>query len=83
MSQGYKGTGNSSAMNILAGKNDKDIKDPLLLDIDNYMTELVKKIHSAGASNMKSFIKIYKDNQDKLLTSHNVADDESDVEQQL
>lgn len=38
--------GNSSAANNLigGGVNSKDIKDPLLLDIDKYMTELVEKI---------------------------------------
>jgi len=42
--------------NLLGAQNNKDIKDPLLLDIDKYMTELVGKISSTGAGNLKNFI---------------------------
>lgn len=42
--------------NLLGSQNNKDIKDPLLLDIDKYMNELVCKISSMGAGNLKNFI---------------------------
>lgn len=75
--------GNSSAANNLigGGVNSKDIKDPLLLDIDKYMTELVEKIQIQGAASLKTYNKIYKDNQDKLVNGN--AGEDSDVEKQL
>ena len=75
--------GNSSAANNLigGGAGNKDIKDPLLLDIDKYMTELVEKIQIQGAASLKTYNKIYKDNQDKLVNGN--AGEDSDVEKQL
>tara|TARA_B110000285_G_C15106323_1_gene608225 strand:+ start:1926 stop:2189 length:264 start_codon:yes stop_codon:yes gene_type:complete len=76
--------GNSSAANNLigGGQNAKDIKDPLLQDIDNYMTELVGKINVTGATKLKNIVDIYKKNQDKLI-ERNAGGDDSDVEKQL
>jgi len=48
---GLGSMGNSSAANnLISGQTNKDIKDPLLLDIDKYMTELVGKITSNGTA---------------------------------
>ena len=79
---GLGSMGNSSAANnLISGQTNKDIKDPLLLDIDKYMTELVGKITSNGTAQLKNFVKIYQDNQDKLQNGNNAED--SDVENQL
>ena len=54
---GFGATGNSSAANnLISGQANKDIKDPLLLDIDKYMTELVGKITATGTAKLKSFV---------------------------
>lgn len=79
-SQGELGSmGNSSAANNLiggGGSGVKDIKDPLLQDIDKYMTELIGKISTSGTAKLKNIIDIYKDNQDKLIAGNNGDDDD-------
>lgn len=69
---------------IVGSSKNRDIKDPLLADIDKYMNDLVDKITTAGSTSLKSFNQTYKDNQDKLIQNITPGGGEdSDVEKQL
>ena len=54
----------------------QDIKDPLLIDIDTYMTELVTKITSAGVEKLKKITQIYHDNKEKIAEHDDHEEDD-------